>query len=134
MSESDPSRDMSKYGFKKELTYRYLVEKESGVLMVDEFDFYVDDMPCRGCGSEKFEWLYADRSGVLLLCCYCEQVNGAMNKEIGRFRKSYQVTLDEAITLLKSQGWRENDRPIRSLRHRYAKKPKELVDKPRPEA
>jgi len=130
---TDPSRDMSKFGFKKALTYRYVSEHPSGGLVVDEVDFYVDDIPCRGCGSSQFEWLYPDRSGVLLLCCYCERVNGSIAKTLGRQVSSKKISFEEAIAILKSYGWTERDRPIRAIRQMHKRRPQEMVERPRPE-
>jgi len=131
-SNNDPNRDMSQFGFKKELIYRYVTEHPSGGLVVDEVDFYVADIPCRGCGTSQFEWLYPDRSGVLLLCCYCETINGSIAKTLGRARKSYRVTAEEAIRILKTYGWTERDRPIRAIRQEYKRRPQEMVERPRP--
>ena len=130
MSENDPQSDMSKHGWKKRLTYRYLNEEK---LIVDEFDFYVEDISCQ-CGTTGFLWLVPERSGVLIACTYCKTVSGAIAKANGRFRKSYSVTLAEAIMILKSYGWQERDAPIRGLRRSHRGPAKEVVDRPRPES
>jgi len=131
-SEFDAKRDMSSYGWKKALTYRFLNENtEKKLLTVDEVDFYVEDMHCQ-CGTTGFLWLVPERSGVLLACTYCRSVSGAIARANGRFRKSYPVVLSEAVMVLKSYGWQERDRPIRGLKHRYRGPAKNIVDRPRP--
>lgn len=130
--ENDPQRDMTPYGWKKELTYKFINEDPNRKsITVDEVDFYSVDQHCQ-CGTTGFLWLVPERSGVLLACTYCQCVSGAIARANGRFRKSYQVTLAEAIMILKSYGWKERDVPIRGLRHRYRGPAKEVVDRPRP--
>lgn len=132
MSEDSTQKDMSQYGWKKRLTYKFLNEdpmKKS--LTVDEVDFYVEDISCQ-CGTTGFLWLVPERSGVLLACTYCQSVSGSIARANGRFRKSYPVTVAEAVMILKSYGWHERDAPIRGLRKRYRGPAKEIVDRPRP--
>jgi len=130
MSEDDAQKDMTKYGWKKDLTYKYLNEI---TLVVDEFDFYAIDMKCK-CGTSGFLWLVPERSGVQLACTYCKTVSGAITRENGKFRKSYQASLAEAIMILKSYGWHERDAPIRGLRQRHRGPAKDIVDRPRPKS
>jgi hypothetical protein len=131
-NENDPNRDMTPYGWKKALTFKYLNEDPiKKILTVDEVDFYVEDMKCQ-CGTTGFLWLVPERSGVLVACTYCKSVSGSIARANGRFRKSYPVKVAEAVMILKSYGWQERDQPIRGLRHRYRGPAKEVVDRPRP--
>ena len=97
-----PDTDMSKHGFAKELTYKHLIVDEGkGTITVNEVDYYAQDFVCASCETDRFVWLKAERTGVYKSCLRCEMTTGCLSQEFGIPRKSYTVTPEEALEILK---------------------------------
>ena len=90
-----PEDDMTKHGWRKSLTFKYLKMLENGKIRCLEYDFYVEDIK-HDCGSTDFLWLSDQRSGMLLICTWCKSVE-PMGRDFGRKAKEYFVNVNEAI-------------------------------------
>ena len=98
----NPEDDMTKHGWRKSKTFKYLTIQEDGKIKCQEYDFYVEDMT-HGCGSNKFLWLSAQRSTMILVCTWCKTTE-PIGRDFGRKAKEYFITTNEAIEILKAKG------------------------------
>lgn len=127
-----PDDDMSGHGWKKELTVKYLSIKENGKIVCSEIDFYVKDFQC-SCGSNEFLWLVPQKEGVGLACCYCKTVESTVNRENGILRKTYEVTPNEALEIMRQKGYRHDEMPMRKfIKKLKFKKAKLFKERKRP--
>ena len=107
----DPETDMSVHGWRKSKTFKYVEIQENGKILVEEYDFYVEDIK-HECGSTDYLWLSAQRSTMILACTWCQTAE-PIGRDFGRKRKSYFIEPKQAIKLMIAKGYRRSDMPIR---------------------
>ena len=128
-----PEDDMTGHGWRKEKTFKYVTIQENGKILVEEYDFYVEDIK-HECGSTKYLWLSAQRSSMFLICTWCQTAE-PIGRDFGREAKDREhfISPKEAIALLVEKGYRRSDMPVRPyLKLMRKSKPQLLTKRKRP--
>lgn len=98
-------------GWKKELTFKYVLLKQ-GAIHVQEWDFFADQMTCSirsggnsgpKCGADHtFVTVF---NGKVFWCCFTHRIsNGPISLESGHKANEYPVSASEAMVVMKETG------------------------------
>lgn len=128
-----PNEDMSGHGWVKEVTFKFLndVEGKPKIMRCTEVDFYTKDFMCQ-CGSNKFLWFAPQRNGVYLCCTFCRTSEGPLSHEAGIVREEYEISIEEALQIMRERGWKDTDELMRVYLKRSKGKAKAFVPRARP--
>ena len=109
--ETSMKEDMSRHGWVKQLTFKYLSIKENGKILCEEFDFYVRDIQ-HECGTIDYLWFIPEKTAPFLGCTYCKTVE-TLSKDVGIKRKEYIISPHKAIEILLARGYKKSAPPVR---------------------
>lgn len=112
MSNENPDERLErllKTGFTKSLTFKYIKVKEDGKVYCTEVDFFASDHTCFTCKTNKYRVLRPERTGVMLTCAWCSTTTGPISKSEGDIRKEYEVSVDEAVAILRARNADKRD-------------------------
>lgn len=101
---SEPDMDMTLYGFRKRLRYRYISVTEGGEIICKEVAFFADMIRCGTCNTDRYVWLRPDRTGVFKTCKHCGNTTGPISRSEGREIKVSKIPLNEAVQILKGRN------------------------------
>jgi len=109
--ETSPKEDMSRHGWVKNLTFKYLSIQENGKVICEEYDFYTKDLQ-HDCGSNDYLWLVPEKDSPFLACTWCKTIE-TLSRDVAIKRKEYQVSPFKAIEILLARGYRKSSPPVR---------------------
>lgn len=101
----EPNQDMTGFGWRKELTYKYIIQDEkTGKAIVTEVDYSTAKRLNCDCKTNEFLWLIPQRTGVYVGCCQCKTVSGPLSEEHGDVIERKEISPLEALRIMEARG------------------------------
>ena len=104
IEETDPMRDMTKHGWRKNLTWLNVRQLNDGRWILSEVDYDIRTFHCHGCNTNDYLWLVPQRAGVFIACVMCETVDGPISTDDGDTVQTKEIQPTEVLMILESRG------------------------------